>query len=97
MENPWTGCLRKRPVDYCKYGGPARKRTSVWAWNLDWIPRPLCRRDCPVSDGRIHTGTAQQGPSRLRGRACAIGRPRCELIQIPRELCREICAAVEQQ
>ena len=54
IENPQTGLLKKKEfmvgkpfkdVDYCKYGMPYRKRTSLWN-NLDkWTPQPLCKKN----------------------------------------------------
>ena len=72
-----------RVVDYCTYGMPYRKRTSVWT-NTDWHPaRALCRHDCAASDGRKHTATAQRGPPG----PCFSQR---ELYRIPAEICEEI-------
>ena len=92
IENPFTGQLKNREllshlvmrvVDYCKYGMPYRKRTSVWT-NTGWLPaKPLCKHDCAASDGRKHMATAQRG-----------GPGPCftqqELYRIPAELCDEI-------
>ena len=104
IENPWTGGLRKqeymqnfsfRKVHYCQYGLPYLKSTIFYN-NLgnNWIPRPLCKKDCEFcdEDGRHHT-TAQKGKT--------IGYPRDvdykthELWRIPHELCCEIRDAVE--
>ena len=77
-------------VDYCKYGKPYRKRTSIWA-NTDWVPqRPLCRHDCPHSEGgRRHTAAAQQGGDGS-GRRFNVN----DLYSIPAELCSEIAGYV---
>jgi site-specific DNA-cytosine methylase len=74
MENPHSGLLKSREVvagipmqivDYCKYGKPYRKRTSIWT-DSGWVPqRPLCKHDCPASvGGTRHAARAQQGPAR---------------------------------
>ena len=94
MENPHSGLMKTREVvkglpmrvvDYCKYGKPYRKRTSIWT-NTGWHPeRPLCCHDCPASSGKRHLANAQQGSRD--------GRPRFtlhELYSIPADLCEEI-------
>ncbi len=54
LENPQTGHLKNRSfmwslpftdVDYCKYGGPVRKRTRMWN-NFNLQLEPMCRQDC---------------------------------------------------
>jgi hypothetical protein len=95
MENPNSGLLKTRAVvancpmrvlDYCKYGAPYRKRTSIWT-NSTWEPsRPLCKHDCPVSLGRKHTSSAQQGGARGGTRRYTLE----ELYSMPKELCDEI-------
>ena len=98
MENPNSGLLKTRAVvaqcphmrvlDYCKYGGPYRKRTSIWT-NSTWQPsRPLCKYDCPVSLGKKHTSSAQQGGARGGTRRYSLE----ELYAIPGELCEEIAS-----
>ena len=90
MENPNSGLLKTRAVvaqcphmrvlDYCKYGSPYRKRTSIWT-NSTWEPsRPLCRHDCPVSLGKKHTSRGGAGGSKgghskvlVRGALCHPG------------------------
>ena len=109
LENPATGFLKVRPhmlahrnrmkvLDLCKYGAPWRKRSAYWTWNLTWEPRPLCRHDCPVSDGERHLASAQKGADRRKG--CPGGRDQNDwkthqLQAIPHELAEELCAAVE--
>ena len=109
MENPATGFLKVRPhmlahrnrmktLDLCKYGAPWRKRSAYWCWNFEWEPRPLCRKDCPVSDGHRHLASAQKGADRRKG--CPRGRDQNEwkthqLQTIPDELAEEVCAAIE--
>ena len=92
LENPQTGLLKTRPViqglpyvdlDYCMYGAQYRKRTRLWT-NAAYTPRPLCRR-------RPHTGSAQKGPSKIRGALlpgdiCSLD----TLHALPRELTEEI-------
>ena len=100
MENPWTGHLKRRPhmvnltpkvVTYCKYGFPYMKKTALWTWNLDnWIPRPLCKKDCPVSNGKFHTECAQKGPSRAGGKVVGTSLTRNQLFAIPGDLVQEI-------
>jgi len=92
VENPHSGQLKNRDllthltmrvVDYCTYGFPYRKRTTVWT-NTKWQPaRPLCRHDCAASDGKKHTATAQRGPPG----PCFTQQ---QLYRIPPALCEEI-------
>ena len=99
MENPHSGLLRYREVvdgipmqvvDYCKYGKPYRKRTSIWT-NSGWVPqRPLCRHGCPATSGKRHTASAQQGSNSRGGSDRRFTRD--ELYSIPPELCNEIAA-----
>ena len=72
LENPQTGYLKKQDfmqdryyvdVDYCKYGMPYRKRTRLWNNIYNWIPRPLCQKDCGNIIGNKHIRTAQRVPS----------------------------------
>ena len=74
IENPQSGLLKEQSfmygipytdVDYCKYGMPYRKRTRLWNNVLDFIPRPLCKKDCDSMVGNRHKATAQRMP---RGR-----------------------------
>ena len=100
MESPHSGLLKSRAVvagipmqvvDYCRYGKPYRKRTSIFN-NCGWVPqRPLCRHDCPATIGKRHVATAQLGNNTQEGR---IDRrfTRDELYSIPPELCDEIAA-----
>ena len=93
VENPHSGKLRQRGLldhmhmnvlDYCKYGTPYRKRTSVWT-TTEWRPsRPLCTHNCASSvDGRRHLAIAQRGPPGGHF-------TQQELYRIPAELCDEI-------
>ena len=100
MENPHSGLLKSRAVvvgipmqivDYCRYGKPYRKRTSIWT-NTSWIPnRPLCRHDCAATVGKRHAATARQGNNTQEGRADRRF-TRDELYSIPPELCGEFAA-----
>ena len=100
MENPHSGLLKGREVvaglpmrvvDYCRYGKPYRKRTSIWT-NSFWEPeRPLCKHDCPASNGSKHTARAQQAPSS----ATDVRYSRDELYSIPPALCDEIADFVD--
>ena len=92
VENPYTGGLRRRGlldhlrmnvIDYCKYGTPYRKRTSIWT-NTDWTPlRTLCKHNCASTRGGRHVARAQQGPPGPRF-------SQRELYRIPAQLCDEI-------
>jgi site-specific DNA-cytosine methylase len=98
IENPQTGLLKQQSimnnkpfvdVDYCKYGMPYRKRTRLWNNIDEWIPRPLCKRDCnSMNETRTrHLQVAQRGPTK--------GQPnnrnkQSELYAVPLELVREI-------
>ena len=98
IENPHSGKLKSRGildhlsmrvVDYCKYGKPFRKRTSIWTTNTDWTPsRPLCRYDCAATtaDGKRHAQYAQRGPHRDGQQRFTLQ----QLYSIPSELCDEI-------
>ena len=95
MENPESGLLKSREVvaglpmrvvDYCKYGKPYRKRTSIWT-NTGWEPQqPLCKHDCSASSGSRHNSSAQQGPASNTD----VRYSRNELYSIPPALCDEI-------
>ena len=98
LENPHSGLLKTRSVvqdlrlcvlDYCRYGTAYRKRTGIWT-NSDYEPqRPLCKKDCASSDGRMHTRRAQRaGPGWHHTLA--------ELYAIPPELCDEIAEWAER-
>ena len=104
MENAHSGLLKTRDVvtgipmrviDYCRWGAPYRKRTSIWT-NTTWIPsKTLCNLDCAstvegLRGRKRHIANAQQGP--------AGGRPGCSLDvlhALPPELCREIAEFVD--
>ena len=70
IENPQTGLLKEQwfmygmpytDIDYCKYGMPYRKRTRLWNNVLNWIPRPLCKKDCNYMIGNRHIGSCGCG------------------------------------
>ena len=70
IENPQTGLLKDQwfmygipytDIDYCKYGMPYRKRTRLWNNVLNWIPRPLCKKDCNYMIGNRHIGSCGCG------------------------------------
>ena len=71
IENPQTGLLKEQPfmynlpykdIDYCKYGMDYRKRTRLWNNIFNWIPKPLCNKDCDSMDGNKHKAVAQRMP-----------------------------------
>ena len=100
IENPETGLLKKQyfmagipfdNIDYCKYGMPYRKRTTLWN-NIDnWDPRPLCCKDCGQMEGNRHKETAQRLPP---GKKADWGNQRHhrtdELYKVPKDLIEEI-------
>ena len=100
IENPQSGLLKEQSfmygipytdVDYCKYGMPYRKRTRLWNNVLDFIPRPLCKKDCDSMDGNRHKAVAQRLPSGPRD--SWEGQPRhtqSDLYVIPEALIYEI-------
>ena len=95
IENPHSGLLKTRDViqsipmlvlDYCKYGAEYRKRTSIWT-NTQWLPsQPLCKHDCPASDGKCHPQRAQQVPHNPVARRRTVN----QLYMVPPKLCDEI-------
>ena len=94
MENPQTGLLKWQEcvallpyvdLDYCKYGLPYRKRTRLWTNVTTFVPRPLCRYDCPASNpiARKHAKSAQQGAhgaDRNRNRTTELYRVPADLV-----------------
>ena len=72
IENPHSGLLNTRDVvqglhmcvlDYCRYGTPYRKRTSIWTNTVFNPARALWEKDYASSDGKKHTRRAQRaGP-----------------------------------
>lgn len=92
VENPHSGKLKRRGLldhlsmrvlDYCRFGMPYRKRTSVWT-STTWVPsQPLCKHDCPSSVNGNHLARAQQGPPGPRF-------SQRQLYMIPAKLCDEI-------
>ena len=50
-------------IDYCNYAMPYRKRTRLWNNVLQWLPKPLCRKDCDSINGNKHKATAQRLPN----------------------------------
>ena len=72
IENPQTGLLKSQifmsdisynDLDYCKYGMLYRKRTRIWNNLINWIPKPLCKKDCGNVVDNKHKQSAQRGPS----------------------------------
>ena len=72
IENPQTGLLKQQSfmnnfpyndIDYCKYGMLYRKRTRLWNNLTNWIPKPLCNKDCGNMENNRHKETAQRMPS----------------------------------
>ena len=72
IENPQTGLLKSQifmsdisynDLDYCKYGMLYRKRTRIWNNLINWIPKPLCKKDCGNVVDNKHQQSAQRGPS----------------------------------
>jgi len=98
IENPQTGLLKNQSfmndmpyidIDYCKYGMPYRKRTRIWS-NIEWIPRPLCKKDCGKMNGNRHISTAQRGPDYKIDRSYK----QSDLYVIPEELIYDIFKGV---
>ena len=75
IENPQTGLLKHQyfmndlpynDVDYCKYGMPYRKRTRLWNNIPNFIPLPLCNKDCNSMIGNRHISTGQHDDNSTR-------------------------------
>jgi len=106
IENPQTGLLKEQifmhaipfnDVDYCKYGMPYRKRTRLWN-NIDnWIPTPLCKKDCnSMNETRTrHIQEAQQGGSTAERRRVQQTFKTEDLYKVPSELIKEILTACD--
>jgi hypothetical protein len=104
MENPYTGKLKSRAVvagipmrvvDYCKYGTPYRKRTSLWTNTAFEPSQPLCAYDCGSCVGRKHVEHAQRGSWAGSGegrRSQSLN----TLYALPAALCDEIAAFASQ-
>ena len=107
MDNgePQTGLMKDqiemwgipyKDIDYCKYGMPYRKRTRLWNNIFNWIPRPLCNKDCDSMNGNKHIATAQRGASGKDPAAWA-GQPtfsQKQLYRVPGELIKELFDAI---
>ena len=100
IENPQTGLLKEqsfmygmpyKDIDYCKYGMPYRKRTRLWNNVFNWIPQPLCKKDCNSMNGKRHKETAQRMPN---GKKEGWGNNQCfkqsDLYVIPESLIYDI-------
>ena len=55
--------LPYKDIDYCKYGMDYRKRTRLWNNIFNWIPKPLCTKDCGNIVNNKHIEVAQRGPT----------------------------------
>ena len=104
LENPQTGLLKEQEfmkglpfydVGYCKYGMPYRKRTCIWTNLTTWKPRPLCKRDCDVRNGK-RIETAQRLPSGTREQwgDNYIKHKQEDLYRIPQNLISDILMSV---
>jgi site-specific DNA-cytosine methylase len=103
IENPQTGMLKDRPfmshlpyrdIDYCKYGMPYRKRTTLGNNIWFWEPRDLCKRDCEASVGKKHKECAQRGP-KLGSEGSNVRQS--QLYKVPGELIDEILQAIRTE
>ena len=105
MENPQTGLLKDRDfmqgkpysdIDYCKYGMPYRKRTRLWNNLQNWVPRPLCKRDCNSmrENRRRHLETAQRGPNSKDDADTQNSHSRHELYRVPAQLVWDIITSL---
>ena len=105
IENPETGLLKHQDfmvgipfdnIDYCKYGMPYRKRATLWNNVDNWVPKPLCAKDCGQMIGNRHKETAQKLPP---GKKADWGERRHfktdELYKVPVELIKEIFLSME--
>ena len=108
VENPATSHIWRRrqaeyfnnnkvTLDFCQYGTPYRKRTTL-ATNTDFKPRPLCDpKYCPACpNGKSHDKSAQRGPS--KGKNYKLDR--CSLDELhayPTDLCKDIYKYVSKE
>ena len=107
IENPQTGLLKEQwfmygipytDIDYCKYGMLYRKRTRLWNNVFNWIPRPLCKKDCNSMDasGKRHITIAQQSPNKTSKNNNQIwSYQTSQLYVIPSLLIEELFACME--
>ena len=105
VENPQTGLLKNQlfmsmlpytDIDYCKYGMPYRKRTRLWNNVLNWIPRPLCKKDCNYMIGNRHIGSCGCG-GQGQGHRVSYSNKSYSVLEkyvIPNDLIYEIFAVV---
>ena len=107
VENPATSHIWRRrqaeyftnkvTLDFCQYGTPYRKRTTL-ATNTDFKPRPLCDpKYCPACpNGKSHDKSAQRGP--CKGKSYKLDR--CSLDELhayPTDLCKDIYKYVSKE
>ena len=105
IENPQTGLLKNQSfmdgipfdnIDYCKYGMPYRKRTTLWNNIPNWEPRPLCCKDCGQMEGNRHKETAQKLPPGKKADWGDRAHHRTEdLYRVPAELINKIFLSME--
>ena len=85
-----------KDIDYCKYGMPYRKRTRLWNNVFNWVPRPLCNKDCLSISGNKHIASAQRGATGKDPAAWA-GQPtftQKQLYRVPAALIKEVLDAI---
>ena len=85
-----------KDIDYCKYGLPYRKRTSIWNNVFSWEPRPLCKKDCnSMNESRTrHIQEAQQAGSTRERRLTQQRFLTSDLYRVPSELISEIFLSI---
>ena len=104
IENPQTGLMKDqiemwgipfKDIDYCKYGMPYRKRTRLWNNVFNWVPRPLCNKDCLSMNGNKHIATAQRGASGKRETWASQPKfTQKQLYRVPAALIKEVLDAI---
>jgi site-specific DNA-cytosine methylase len=95
---PWMQEFTRHTVWYCKYGDDRAKPTDIWTNSQTWNPRPQCKNFKYDSEGNIIDKHCHHVSARRGAKTGTQGRKGSyERSMIPKELCREVIAAVEEE